>query len=60
MGSATRGALTALRDTLAQQGGAADLGVAEELFSIARLLAHRRSFVTPWPIRPPIQRRRRL
>jgi F-type H+-transporting ATPase subunit delta len=38
MGSATRGALTALRDTLAQQGSAADLGVAEELFSLARLL----------------------
>lgn len=38
MGSATRGAVQALRDALAQQGGAADLGVAEELFSIARLL----------------------
>ncbi|GAA4180760.1 F0F1 ATP synthase subunit delta [Gryllotalpicola koreensis] len=38
MGSATREALTAVRDTLAQQGGAADLGVAEELFSLARLL----------------------
>lgn len=37
MGSATRGALTALRDTLAKQGAAADLGVAEELFSLARL-----------------------
>jgi F-type H+-transporting ATPase subunit delta len=38
MGSATREALTAVRDTLAQQGGAADLGVAQELFSLARLL----------------------
>ena len=38
MGSATRGALTALRDTLAQQGSAADLSVGEELFSLARLL----------------------
>jgi F-type H+-transporting ATPase subunit delta len=38
MGSATREALTAVRDTLAQQGSAADLGVAEELFSLARLL----------------------
>lgn len=38
MGSATRGAVSALRDVLAQQGGAADLGVAEELFSVARLL----------------------
>ncbi|GAA4164857.1 hypothetical protein GCM10022286_27180 [Gryllotalpicola daejeonensis] len=38
MGSATREALTAVRDTLAQQGGAADLGAGEELFSLARLL----------------------
>ncbi len=38
MGSATREALTAVRDTLAQQGGAVDLGAAEELFSLARLL----------------------
>jgi F-type H+-transporting ATPase subunit delta len=38
MGSATREALTAVRDTVAQQGGAVDLGVAEELFSLARLL----------------------
>jgi F-type H+-transporting ATPase subunit delta len=38
MGSATREALTAVRDTLAQQAGAADLGVGEELFSLARLL----------------------
>jgi len=38
MGSATREALTAVRDTLAQQGGAADLRAGEELFSLARLL----------------------
>lgn len=38
MGSATRGALTALRDTLAQQAGALDLRVGEELFSLSRLL----------------------
>jgi F-type H+-transporting ATPase subunit delta len=38
MGSATREALTSLRDTLAQQDGAADLSVGEELFSLARLL----------------------
>ncbi|MFC4243023.1 F0F1 ATP synthase subunit delta [Gryllotalpicola reticulitermitis] len=38
MGSATREALTAVRDTLAQQAGAVDLTVGEELFSLARLL----------------------
>ena len=38
MGSATRSAAVQLRDALAQQGGAADLAVAEELFSIARLV----------------------
>ncbi|WP_022881693.1 F0F1 ATP synthase subunit delta [Gryllotalpicola ginsengisoli] len=38
MGSATREATTALRDTLAQQGGAVDLAVGEELLQVARLL----------------------
>jgi F-type H+-transporting ATPase subunit delta len=38
MGSATREALRAVRETLAQHGSAADLGVGEELFSLARLL----------------------
>ncbi|MCL2794706.1 MAG: F0F1 ATP synthase subunit delta [Microbacteriaceae bacterium] len=38
MGSATREALSAVREVLAQQGSAADLGVGEELFSLARLL----------------------
>lgn len=38
MGSATREALTAVRDTLAQQVSAADLAVGEELFGLARLL----------------------
>lgn len=38
MGSATRNAAAALRDALAQQGSAAGLAVAEELFSVARLV----------------------
>jgi F-type H+-transporting ATPase subunit delta len=38
MGSATREAMTALRDTLARAGADSSLEVAEELFSVARLL----------------------
>ncbi|WP_298229377.1 F0F1 ATP synthase subunit delta [Gryllotalpicola sp.] len=39
MGSATREAVTALRDVLAQQGKAADLRTAEDLFAVSGLLA---------------------
>ncbi len=38
MGSATREAVTALRDVLAQQGKAADLKTAEDLFAVSGLL----------------------
>lgn len=39
MGSATREAVTALRDVLAQQGKAADQQTAEDLFAVSGLLA---------------------